>query len=159
MKRIVVILSLISCISCEKSDDVTDQYNLDVGIEFSIQNSNNEDLLDPQTPEHINTNQIKLFYLLEGKKQEVYDSNMDNPRNFLIYKHENEYRIGITPNFSEESSKPVTYIQWNDADIDTIEVSYERTPRAVIQKEIWLNGDLIWERSNNQNDPFFVLTK
>ena len=102
---------------------------------------------------------IKLFYVIDGETQEVYDSNLDNPRNFRIYKHENEYRIGISPNYSKTEEKPVTYIQWNENDTDTIEVVYERTQNATVQNKIWLNGEQIWELGDNTIDPFFILVK
>jgi len=150
---------LITLISCNKTDEpIQNGFNLDVGLEFSIINSLNEDLLDPNNPNHIDESKIKLFYVVNGETQEVYDGNMDNPRNFMIYKHENEYRIGIFQNTADTEEKPITYIRWNDNDTDTIETSYERTTGAVIQRKIWLNGEQIWDWTENQ-DPFFILTK
>jgi hypothetical protein len=159
MKKIIIVLAVFTLFSCNKSNEVEEQFNIYAGIEFSVFNSQNEDLLDTATANHIEASEIKLFYQVDGEIKEVFDANMQNPRNFMIYKHENEYRIGVSLNHTETSDKPVTYIQWNENDTDTIEVIFNRTPNAIIQDRIWLNGNLIWELGDNTIDPYFVLIK
>ncbi len=134
-------------------------YNLDASLEFSVFSLQREDLLNPENPNHLNTENLKLFYVINGENQEVYNPNMDNPKSFKIYEYENEYRIRIYLNHTETADKPITYIQWNDSDTDTIEVSYQRTQNAILQNNIWLNGEHVWERGSNTVDPYFVLTK
>jgi len=156
---IVLIISLtiisLTVISCNEEELNS---TLDVGLEFSIVNSNGEDILNPSHPDCIKESDIKLYYLIDGIKKEVYNPNYDFPRNFRIYEHQNEFRIGIFQNHSENEDKPLTYIQWNESETDTIEAAYYRSSNAIIQKKIWLNGDLIWESINGTN-PYFILTK
>jgi len=161
MKNLLIILTAITFFACDKSNDMETQYayNFDVGLEFSILNLQNEDLLNPENPNHINEANIKLFYQINGEKQEVYNAEMDNPRGFVIFKHENKYRIEVGLNHSETSGNSITYIQWNDNDTDTIEVAIKRTQYSILQDKIWLNGILIWQRGDNTTDPYFVLTK
>ncbi|MDO5969950.1 hypothetical protein Q4Q35_09020 [Flavivirga aquimarina] len=159
MKNSLVILVVTLLFACGKSNEMEEQYNLDVGLEFSVLNSQNEDILNPENPNHLDVANIKLLYVINGEKQEVYNPNLDNPRNFMIYKHENEYRIKITLNHSETSGKSITYIQWNDSDVDTIEVNINRTQNSILQDEIWLNGKQVWQRGDNTIDPYFVLRK
>lgn len=162
MKNLLIILTATTFLACSNSNDsneIKQFYNVDTKVEFSIFNSQNEDLLNPENPNHLNTSNFKVFYIINGEKKEVNQANLDYSRGFKIYKHENEYRIGIFLNSSDSSDKPITEIQWNDGDTDTIEVSYQRTDNGVLQNIIWLNGELIWERGNNTIDPYFVLTK
>jgi len=159
MKNLLIILIATVLFACSKSNEMEDQYNLNVGLEFSVLNSQNEDLLNPITPNHLDITKIKLFYVINGEKQEVNNPNMDYPRNFRIFKHENEYRIAVFLNHTETSEKPITYIQWSDNDIDTIEVAIKRTQNSILQDEIWLNGIHVWERGDNTIDPYFVLIK
>jgi hypothetical protein len=159
MKKILIVLAVFALFACNKSNDMEEQFNLYAGLEFSVINSQNEDLLDTATANHIKASDIKLFYQINGEMKEVFDANMQNPRNFTIFKHENEYRIGVSLNHTETSDRPVTYIQWNENDTDTIEVIFNRTSNAVIQNKIWLNGNLIWELGDNTIDPYFILTK
>ncbi|MGY0407599.1 MAG: hypothetical protein ACWIPJ_04490, partial [Polaribacter sp.] len=61
--------------------------------------------------------------------------------------------------YTETSSKPVTYIQWNDIDTDTIAITCNRTKNSVQQNKIWLNAKQVWELGNNTIDPYFKLIK
>lgn len=156
---ILILLAIFSCSRDNEPEAPLYGFNFDAGMEFTIYNLQNEDLLNPENPNHLDVTNIKLFYVIDGEKQEVYNPNYDNPRNFRIYKHENEYRIGISLNHSETSNKPITYIQWNNKDTDTLEAVYDRPPNAIIKNKIWLNGEPIWERGDNTTDAYFVLTK
>lgn len=161
MKNLIILSFFISLLSCNKPNEMNQQpnaYNLDALFEFSVVNTQNQDLLDPSSPNHINQSDIKLYYLIDGHSKQVYNQNMDNPRNFLIYKHENEYRIRIFPNISETEDKTTTYIQWNANDTDTLEVLYERTPRALLERKVWINGKQIWDWTENKN-RFSILVK
>ncbi len=157
MKSIILtLLIMASILGCNSDDE--QQFNLDVGIEFSIKNSEGIDLLNPNNSESLNESEIKLFYLINGNVEEVFDPNMDSPRNFLIYKHESEYRIGISQNYSETEEFPITYIQWNNQDTDTLKCEYARTNRSIRQQKIWLNDELIWDASTN-TEPFYEIIK
>jgi len=162
MKYLFFFLSALIFASCTDDNEqfiINKHFNIDAKLEFSVFNTQNEDLLNPENSNHLNTSKIKILYVINEEIQEVYDLNADNPRNFMIYKHESEYRIKIFLNHSETADKPITYIQWNDSDTDTIEVSYQRTQNSIPQNIIWLNGEQIWERGNNTVDPYFLLTK
>lgn len=159
MKKSILILAATMLFACSKSNEIEEQqYNLEVGLEFSVFNSQNEDLLNPENPNHLDVADIKLFYVINGEKQEVYDPNLDSPRNFRIFKHENEYRIGVSLNH-ETSGKTMTYLQWNESDVDTIEATIKKTQNSLYSDEIWLNGIHIWERGDNTIDPYFILVK
>ena len=150
--------------SCSKSDSIEKPYgsNISTGIQLSIFNSENEDLLNPENPNHLDHSKIKLFYVIDGVEKEVYNPNFDNPRNIFIFEDEieNIYKIGISLNDTETSERPITYIRWNDDDSDTIEATYERDgPGIVLKNKVWLNGELVWERGDNTTDAYFVLIK
>ena len=157
----MIILTVTTLISCSKTDDMDVQYkyNLDASIEFSLFNAQNEDLLNPENPNHINTDDIRLYYVINGESQEFFKGNLDHPRGYMIEENEGIYRIRVFLNHAESENKPITYVRWNDMDTDTIEVSYRRTQYSVLQDTIWLNGEQIWEIGNNTVDPYFVLEK
>ena len=159
MKNLLFFISFLTLVSCDNSETPESAFNLDTAIEFSVFNSSNEDLLDPANPQSIEISKIKLFYLVDGEKKEVYNQNLSSPRNFRVFKHEHEYRIGINLNDTHASEKPVTYIQWNNTDTDTLEVVYSRTNKSVIKSKVWLNGTQIWERGNNTIDAYKKLIK
>ena len=83
---------------------------------------------------------------------------MDYPRNFMLYKADNENRIRISMNHSETSEKPITYIQWNNSDTDTIEVVYERINKSIFKRKVWLNGQEIWDWTKDDSS-YYKITK
>jgi len=92
-----------------------------------------------------------LFYKVDGEVIEVYDPNMDAPRNFVIYKHENENRIKVYLNDSNTTDRSVTYIQWNNNDTDTIEALFERNEHLLRKRKVWLNNQEIWDWPTEDN--------
>lgn len=160
MKSLIIILTFTTLLACSKTDEMKEQhYNLDAALGFSISNDQNEDLLNPETPNHINAENIRLFYVINGRSQEYYEENLDYPKGFLIGESDGIYRIRIFLNHAETENKAITYVEWNDTDTDTIEVSYKRTQNSILQDTIWLNGEQIWERGDNTTDPYFKLEK
>lgn len=159
MKKLILFFTLLIFISCDNQEALLAADNIDTAVEFSIVNSSSEDLLDPANPNGMDVRNIKVFYLISGEKKEVYNGNLLNPRNFRIYKHEKEYRIGINLNESQTAVKPVTYVQWNTNDTDTLEVTYTRKNGSILKNTVWLNGVQIWERGDNTVDAYQVLLK
>src|SRR5690606_15635014 len=107
--NIVIFMSLITITGCSSDDNSGGNAAVvDTAIELSLKNGQGEDLLNPENPSGINQSGIKLFYLVNGEVQEVYDANMQNPRNFMIFYHEikQNYVIRIFQNSSESEQNP-----------------------------------------------------
>lgn len=148
-------------ISCSEKDDdyvcCPNQVHMD-NIEMSIKNAEGEDLLNPNNPNAYCVSEIKLFYKIGGEIMEVYDQMMDDPRNFSIYKNEieSEYRIRLLPNHDRDEAQPITYIQWNETDRDTIKAEFHYTGPANSNysftiENLWFNGI--------EKDPYFEIVK
>jgi len=152
MKSSIVVLLVITLFGCNKSNEDGVSGNVvNNGIEFSVFNSQNEDLLDPATANHLSASEIKLFYEIDGKIVEIYNPNYDQPRNYLIFKHEYEYRIGINLNDTKDTT--INYIQWNNNDTDTIRAAYELINNKIAYlNKVWLNGKQIWKFGENGRD-------
>ena len=154
IRKLIFILISISLFSCEKTPSIL----LDINFEFSVYNSQNEDLLNPTITNHYDSTEIKLFYLeSDGEIIEVFEPNLDYPRHFRIYKHENEYRISVSLNFSCIPDNSLTYIQWNKDDKDTIEAQFERSSGSVLMRKVWFNESEIWEWITNENAYYRII--
>ncbi len=158
MKKLIVFLAIISLFACDKSDDISPGFIVSIEFDFSVFNSQDEDLLDPTTPNHIEEDDIRLFYEIDGKILGVYNPYMDNPRNFMIYEHENEYRIKVVLNDSDATEETITHIQWNDDDTDVIKATFTRTRNIVSVSRVWLNDIEIWD-SNDSENRYYILIK
>jgi hypothetical protein len=143
--------------SCN-SDNGQEQFSFDVGFELSVKDMDGNDLLNPENANSFKASEIKIFYLINGVMEEVYKADKDYPRNFFIYKHENEHRIRVFLNHSETEETPETYIKWNETDTDVLGAKVNQTPFNVKIDNIWLNGNLIWSASENA-EPYYAMIK
>lgn len=158
MKKLVMLSMILATISCsEKNEDNPVATVNATGIKLSVTNENGADLLNPNNPNAYLEENIRLFYLINGQVEEVYDGNLDNPRHFSVFHHESKYRIGIGLN--ENGQPSTTHIKWNDTDTDTIKAEFRRWGASSIQVlKVWYNGDLKWEFSS-QTAPHFEIVK
>ena len=146
MKKIILFaLAFISLNACNKDENNTAEFNLNRSFSILITNSENEDLLDPETPGTYNTNNIKIFYLIDGEKIERYDPNRDAPRAYVIGYAAERYGITIYPNIDESEEYPVTYIQWNEQDTDTVKCQFNRGDNFLYLTKLWFNDELVLE--------------
>ncbi len=161
MKNLILFCTALFFLSCSKSDKEENQSSVHLdGIEIAVRNAAGEDLLDPNTPNAYSADGIKLFYEINGEVVEVYDPAMDHPRNFIIYNYinenESEYRIGIFLNYDRNEAQPITYIQWNETDRDTIKAKFHYSGPADSNysfdiENLWFNGI--------EKDPYFEIVK
>jgi hypothetical protein len=135
--------------SCSKKEE--NGFDLDLGLEISVVDKAGNDLLNPVSPNSFKESEIKIYYLLDGKKVEVFYSNYDHPRNFYIYQRGNEFRIAVILN------DPITYIQWNNSDTDTIQCEVSRAEGSVVCRKVWFNGELRWD--NYSTERFIKIVK
>ena len=159
MKKTILTLTIMTLLlGCSKNSDDENQFSLGAVIELGIRNSAGVDLLNPNNQESFNESDIKLFYLINGNVEEVNNPTADLPRNFQIFEQNGSYRIGISLNYSESEELPITYVQWNETDTDTLKCKIRRTSSLVTAEKVWLNDELIWDESSN-NEPYFEIIK
>ncbi|WP_264535097.1 hypothetical protein [Flavobacterium sp. N1736] len=160
MKKILVFLTMITFFSCDNAGEkdilgLTD----DTGAEFSVFNDQNEDLLNPENPNHLDISKIRLFYVIDGVSHEFQNLNVDDSSVLRIVKHENEYRIRILLNDFDKSEKTVMYIQWSETDRDMIESSFKRAYNLYKPGKIWFNKKLVWEFTFGIDQAYFKVIK
>ncbi len=146
MQKILVLLFIIMT-ACSKNPPLITGGTVDVNLFMNVTDSAGHDLLDPAYQGSYNADSIKLYYLINGETQEVFDGRLDMPRNFRILKlnDSSKYVIQIGLNADESSALPVTYIQWKYNDMDTITATYNRSEGSIICTKVWYNGILKWE--------------
>lgn len=148
MKLLFFLIPAFFCLSCDK--DEHQKFIVDTDIEFSVKDTMGNDLLNPINQNSFDTDQISILYLKNDEKVRYFDEDMNHPKGFFIYKHENEFRIRIFPNTNKNETNPVTFIKWSDADIDTVECIIKRTISSEICKKVWFNKELVWESYKNE---------
>ncbi len=161
----MVILALL--LGCKKTEP-TDGVFIHTSIEFSVVDADGNDLLDPRTEHSINPADIRIYYLKEGKLEEVYDSRLDDPRNFSIRAPgqyagpDTGYRMRVIVNSPESiTGSSETHIQWGELGRDIIHAEFRGSPSfsVLMVNKVWLNGDAIWDLDKEVSDAHFTLVK
>jgi len=88
-----------------------------------------------------------------------YRDNTDYPNAHFYYKDDIDslYAIRIFLNSDETVTHPITYIKWDDTDMDTIKATYKRTDNTIVLDSIWYNNNLIWNSNDNVRKSFIIM--
>ena len=144
MKKIILLL----CVSVSCSKTAPEPYDKGfkyTGVNIILQNSLGDDLLgtasyDPST--------IKIYYRINGQVVEMYNPSMDSPRNFTIITETTPKRMALHTNDAITELEPITYIQWNATDTDTITTRFSVDEHYRVQTNmVWYNGNLVWNNA------------
>lgn len=132
------------CMSCQ--DDDVEGYNLDRQFKFEVYSADGVNLLDPANAGAFQASQIEIYYEVDGEKQRVYHANYENPKNFSIAVDEltGKYAMELGPNTETDENTTVTYIQWNENDMDTITCDFARGKEFLVTTRIVYNGQEVW---------------
>ncbi len=162
-----MVLSLITLFGCKKENTIKNGIIVSRIVRFSIVNVEDDDLLDLKNG-FIDTSQIKIYYMIDGKKILYQEPRYDYFKSGWRYLEKSEYntpknQIAIACNSSELNGKSVTYVNWKENYRDTIEATFLRPngiSGSLIIDKVWLNGTFLWDRvASEGKDPNFVLRK
>ena len=131
--------------NCNDNNDCCTVIDTDIGIEYI--NEKEEDLLNSKTVNHYNKNDIKVFYLVNGVKKEIFRGNLDYPKMFEVSSSMNSDSIikyGLTLFLNDLSGEEIktTYLQLSENDTDTITHTLQKTKNnnnKIIDK-VWYNS-------------------
>lgn len=154
MKKLLIIaIATNLIIGCAKNDSPVNEYILNNAVEFNILNENGDDLLNKSTSGYFSVDKMKLFYLINGEKYEVYDENMALPRNIGLVTEVSPYRLGIATYSGEEgltneengikTGISIAYLELNEVVTDTIKTEWEsKENKYFVVKKVWYNSEL-----------------
>lgn len=143
MKRLILAAVLLLC-ACSQDNPVPSSYVVDNYVDIYLKNEQGDNLLNTS---EFNSNEFKIFYLLNGNAVEIYNPQMDAPRNFFIITETDPICMRLFLNDVASESFPITYIKWNETDTDTLKASFLRGENYVRCSGVWLNDELVWDQS------------
>ncbi len=152
-------------VSCENGKPPYPGESVDLAIDIFLQNSSGEDLLNPNTKNSFLVNDIRVFAVENGVEKELYNPNLDCPRNFCILNYANNskiFRLFASGNFEEGRSKQI--VRWNATYIDTFIANIKSVPigygnHYTFCDSVWVNSDLKFPNIKFHPDRTFVLVK
>lgn len=157
-KTLIFIMSTL-ILGCSNDNETTqEKINLNNEVDLVLKNSSNEDLLNPITNGYFSFENIKLYFNVNGVKQEVYDKNLDFPRNLKLGERSQGNVLVIYTNsldnklISEENGikivENITYLELSTAITDTIKTYAELNSGNFTITKVWYNNTLVWENNN-----------
>ncbi len=113
---------------------------IDTDVQIHYQTQTGDDLIN--SSQEFNQANIKIYYLVGGEFEYVYNNNLDNPGYFDVYKDQNDRQIlRIFPSNNYDGDFSTTLIELNESVIDTLYCEFELTNSSEICKKVWLNGE------------------
>ncbi len=157
------VIWIISCSVGESPQNI----NIDNNLTFYLVDENGNDLLNPENPNSVELDLIRVFYMIDGEKIEVNDSNLEFPRAFRVIPPEGNYDkflLVLYLNIEDKSSSTTTLFQWTREDIDYFQAEFDRgkNERHVICTKVMWNGQVVFNVSNPEypeKGRFFIMKK
>lgn len=161
VKNFFIFTLIIFLFSCEK-DGGHEAVSVDTDIWLIVKDSIGNDLLNPSNPNAINIDNIKIIHEVNGEQVVYYDELMDYPKGIKVLERDGLYYLSFFVNTDVNSKQPVTYVQWNDSDIDKFSCEILRTESeygnssdwvggsSTYINKVWLNDKLVWTTSQGE---------
>jgi len=100
--------------------------------------------MDPFLENHIDVSKANIYYLINGVTIKQYNSSLDCPSNLCDIYDQGKRFAALYPYETSEEKYPITFIQWNETDIDTVKCHYIRGDGVVNLDSVWYNGALMF---------------
>lgn len=146
-----------SLLSCQNDDNNDCCINVESDVLIQLENSEELDLLNPLSPNSIDSENIQIKYQMEnGEKKLVNDPNLDAPKGFYIVppnetQTENySLQLFLNTDYIGAENTSQTFIEWSSTDMDKIKSEFIRDNNNLLVSKIWVNDELSWERTNPQ---------
>lgn len=153
MKAILMILAFTALAACSQDDEDMNRFNLENQIYLSLKNSDGQNLLDTETENSININDIQLYYLIDNEPVEVTIENGYNMGSIELTS-DKLLKVFTNPsssNIVEETSEfhiveNIAYLKLSETDTDTIKTHSKSSQNYFLLSKVWYNDELVWER-------------
>jgi len=142
----LVLLSILGGFSCKKSTD--NAVVIDAIVNIQIIDGQNKNLIG-EVPS-VDFSDLKIYYLIDEKKELFYKGDLDYPKGYALLEdsHGEKYlRLFL----NTQGDLPITLIQFNDTDIDTVECEFNKKNGNINCTKIWYNDVLEWNVKDNSS--------
>lgn len=155
---IVISIIFLNFVSCSQPGGVGDPPpHEDVTLSFVDEQEN--DRLDPNHRSPFTGSNLEIYYLKDGKKERVFEGNLDYPKNFKLDISEGEGNSKMTlwiSNYVEDDGNTTTLIEFPDGTVDTVTME-PLNDYANSAKMLWYDGKLVWEIDSEYTMPIEII--
>jgi hypothetical protein len=154
-------------LSCKEDVQEEDGVYVSLRIHLTIESTDGIDLLNPNTPNAIREDNIRMFYEIDGKR-ETYASTsnayiLDNPSGFTLNTPVistqpidmlgNKYFLTIFSN-SLVSNNSITVLAFSGKDAIKLRTEVLRTNGSIRVTKVWYENILVWPIEGNDGPPY-----
>lgn len=164
MKNILFFTTLIVLMCCSNDKSKPQENVIDATMHLAVMDSEGNDLLNPITTNAIDIFKIKVFYMVDGIKQEanIYDSGNENdPKNIIIIPPSDSgqqiYIMGLFLNTDDKSNITTTLLQWDKNKTDTFKAELDRYNNSVVCTKVWLNDEVVFDVATSEGLRFYEI--
>lgn len=164
MKNLMISILIISFLAnCTKNSDEPVGDIVNANIRYNIINEAGDDLLNSDNDGYFPFSDMKLYYIENNQKVEVYDENMDSPRNINVISGTDLFTLKISLLYhgdedliSEDDDgkwgQSTALIELSASITDTIVYEWANSKSNFTVSKIWYNGE-----EHSRNDIFQVI--
>ena len=138
--------------ACSEYEPLCGCTNIDIVTRIIVTDSENRNLLDPSTPDHFKEEDIRIYYVKNGEREEVFNPNLDIARSFKIeqYGTDSEYAMKLFPDMeAKDSETTTTIIKWSTTSEDTVECEIHHEGGSTTITKVWYDGELAYDVSKS----------
>lgn len=125
---------------------------------LSFVDEQGNDRLDPNHSSPFTESNLEIYYLKDGKKERVFEGNLDYPKNFKLYISEGEEHSKMMlwiSNHVEEDGHTKTLIEFPGGTTDTVTMEPLNEP-ANSARKLWYDGELVWMVDSDYTMPIEI---
>lgn len=150
--KVVLSLLFLGLLTVSCAEDKIRGIVIDTDLVLFVKDQTGLDLLNPENPGSFKEKDINLYTVKDGEKKLVFESHLDAPRGFSLYKSDSVYAIQI---FLDHAN----IIQWNETESDTIKSTFKSASNYCICDSVWINGKLVWGKDPVKREVELIKSK
>lgn len=139
-------LLFLASFSCKKSDDSA--VVIDATVDIQLVNDQNENVIGQV--QSVDFNNLKIYYLVDEKTELYYKGNLEYPKGYIILENPNKQKY-LRLFLNTQGVMPITLIQFNEADTDTVKCKFHKKDGSIICTKVWYNNVLKWDVNDNNS--------
>ncbi len=169
MKDLITLFLLtVLGISCSEDEISNSQYDVSTTIKITVIDQHGADLIDPNNQSYLKSEDIKIFHMIDGELTEYSEGLLTYSKGFRVYNPNDlgdneQYVFCLLATCADGSDElmPITYVKWNETDMDTIQCQYYQTDNLLECTKVWFNNIVVWDMNDSEasSNRWFQIVK
>ncbi|MEM9328458.1 MAG: hypothetical protein AAGA85_22510 [Bacteroidota bacterium] len=148
MRRLFILLPLITAFACNQKDEPICCTNIDTIISIKYLNGQGENLID--LGQYVESD-IEVYHKSDGNWERYFQGNLDHPKGIRFDQLEDGYYLTVFPStITDAQGLSETKIEFTSSDFDILKTVVDKSNGNEIVTKVWLDDELKWEAYENE---------